>query len=704
MRYPIFRRLSFLVGTGMAVSCGGEESPPARVANQLTLVSGDGQTARVGELLPAPIVFRAGDAQGPLSGVRLTFTVEQAGGGFVGVGTDTTKADGTVQTTWALGGKLGTQALTAQLTTVQGVAPVEAHASATVGPVGLLVPLTDAAQFVVVGRSVPSPPAVKVTDAFGNLIANELVTFVDASGRTIITGGAQTSDANGRAAVGGWKLPNAAGLYVLTPQTVNGTHTSFTATGIPAAVRVAAGAAQTANAGTLVASRPAIVAVDDGNLPLANVSVTFTVTTGGGRLLGNAQKTDATGAATVGGWILGLAPGPNRLKAETPGVAPITFDATGVVAVPVAVAAIVPVAVSGFLGNYTAKRPAVRVTDAAGNPVAGAAVTFSGDGTLTGPTTSTDFTGEAVLGAWRLGAAAASQTVGARVGALPVVTFTATATAPPPSAFTIDVRYPSNQPTAAQRAAFDAAATRWQGIVLGDLSDEAFTLDVDDDFCGPRLDETIDDVVIFASLERIDGPGGVLGSAGPCFIRDDNGLTVMGRMRFDTDDLASLESSGLLNTVILHEMGHVLGIGSLWDLEGIDLLRQAGTADPFFVGGTATAAFLAAVPAFTGSIVPVEGSGGSGTRDSHWRETVLRNELMTGFVNQGANPLSAITIGSLRDEGYLVNDAVADDFSFLSAVRAASGEPAYQLREVPLLGPIKTLNRFGRVVRVLRRS
>ncbi|HSP12855.1 MAG TPA: hypothetical protein VLO29_10035, partial [Salegentibacter sp.] len=37
---------------------------------------------------------------------------------------------------------------------------------------------------------------------------------------------------------------------------------------------------------------------------------------------------------------------------------------------------------------------------------------------------------------------------------------------------------------------------------------------------------------------------------------------------------------------------------------------------------------------------------------SHWRESVLDNELLTGFINLGENPLSRITAGSMRDLGY----------------------------------------------------
>ena len=53
---------------------------------------------------------------------------------------------------------------------------------------------------------------------------------------------------------------------------------------------------------------------------------------------------------------------------------------------------------------------------------------------------------------------------------------------------------------------------------------------------------------------------------------------------------------------------------------------------------------------------------GPGTADSHWRETIFGNELMTGYLNSGTNPLSAVTVGSLADLGYGVDLAAADTF------------------------------------------
>jgi len=65
---------------------------------------------------------------------------------------------------------------------------------------------------------------------------------------------------------------------------------------------------------------------------------------------------------------------------------------------------------------------------------------------------------------------------------------------------------------------------------------------------------------------------------------------------------------------------------------------------------------------YTGTPVPVEATGGAGTRDVHWRETVFDHELMTGWVDANSNPLSATTIGSLQDLGYGVDVSRADLF------------------------------------------
>ena len=204
--------------------------------------------------------------------------------------------------------------------------------------------------------------------------------------------------------------------------------------------------------------------------------------------------------------------------------------------------------------------------------------------------------------------------------------------------------------TPEQEQVFEEAAARWERIIIKDLP--SFTGTIPSTFLGfpPAIDGTADDIVIEVALAPIDGPGGVLGSAGPRYVRLPEYLTLTGVMFFDVADLDFLDDIGLFEEVIIHEMGHVLGVGTLWDFPSfLRDLRRDETTNPWFAGKQANVFWNAEGGTY---MLPVENSGGPGTRLSHWRESVLRNELMTGYLNLGENPLSRITAGSMRDLGY----------------------------------------------------
>ncbi|WP_198000954.1 Calx-beta domain-containing protein [Gimesia fumaroli] len=219
----------------------------------------------------------------------------------------------------------------------------------------------------------------------------------------------------------------------------------------------------------------------------------------------------------------------------------------------------------------------------------------------------------------------------------------------PLSEYSIDVVFTDSSLTASQRAIFQQAAARWSEIILGDVPDVMVA--------GFGL---VDDLVIEASAPFIDGVGGILGSAGPRTVRNGSFIPASGVMRFDSADIAALEASGQLVDVILHEMGHVIGIGTIW--QSLGLVIDLGTTDPRFVGPEAIAQYNALLGRSVVD-VPVANTGGGGTFGSHWRESDLDNELMTGYLNSGvANPISTITIGSLADLGYVVNLNAADNY------------------------------------------
>lgn len=206
-------------------------------------------------------------------------------------------------------------------------------------------------------------------------------------------------------------------------------------------------------------------------------------------------------------------------------------------------------------------------------------------------------------------------------------------------------------PTERQVEVFEAAAARWEEIIIKD--EPSVEGPIPSAFFGfPNIDGTIDDLVIEVALAPIDGPGGILGSAGPRFVRTSNFLSLTGVMFFDVADLDFLEQIDLFEEVIVHEMGHVLGVGTLWNTVpfGFDRTLSEGPAsNPYFTGRKANVHWNAEGGLYE---LPIENMGGPGTAGGHWRESALNNELMTGFLNFGENPLSRITAGSMKDLGY----------------------------------------------------
>lgn len=257
--------------------------------------------------------------------------------------------------------------------------------------------------------------------------------------------------------------------------------------------------------------------------------------------------------------------------------------------------------------------------------------------------------------------------------------------------FEITVR-PSPSMTASQQSAFSWATSYWEAMIRTGLPDLSLTVGVDECVEGaPAFAGTVDDVLIEAIVTPIDGPGGVLGSAGPCIVRATSGLPAYGVMMFDAADVAELESSGLFNTVVTHEMGHVLGFGSGPNWES--LVTGAGSADPRFTGTVARAEWSA----LGGSgNVPVENEGGPGTANSHWRESVFGNEIMTGYLNPGTNPFSRVTAGALSDMGYGVDLDKAWGYTIAGLIERAALRAMSRATPLPDIGDMELLAPIGR--------
>ena len=213
--------------------------------------------------------------------------------------------------------------------------------------------------------------------------------------------------------------------------------------------------------------------------------------------------------------------------------------------------------------------------------------------------------------------------------------------------------------TDSQKDVFQYVARRWMSVITEDLPDYEFTQGWSGQ-CGDQSyeipsGERIDDLRIYVTT--FDGGGTVFGWGAPQLLRETTYLPVLGCMAFD------LERANLLITG-LHEAGHVLGFGPIWDHLGF---LQDPSGDAHFNGPLAIAAFNDAGGwDYTGAKVPVQEMDGA-----HWRQSVFAGEFVYELMQPGGGvALSAITVQSLADLGYGVDVTQADGYTLPGAASA----------------------------------
>ena len=242
------------------------------------------------------------------------------------------------------------------------------------------------------------------------------------------------------------------------------------------------------------------------------------------------------------------------------------------------------------------------------------------------------------------------------------------------TSFDIDLRYLGTPPSAAQKNTIRAAADIWESAITAGLPFAGVTNSSLKCAAGDpsTFGESIDDLRIDVRLERIDGAGGVLGRAGPCVLRR-GGLPMIGEVHLDTADLAVFGST-FVRTLMVHEIAHVLGFGSIspWRSRLRNRVSQFSfnPPDTHFAGTAAVAAFdeLLGDATYSGGKVPVENDVATygGSVNGHWRESVFDTELMTPSMDVGGNPLSKVTIAALADIGYSVDYTQAESYTLPS--------------------------------------
>lgn len=277
---------------------------------------------------------------------------------------------------------------------------------------------------------------------------------------------------------------------------------------------------------------------------------------------------------------------------------------------------------------------------------------------------------------------------------------------PADATFDIRIRYWGTSPRPNQQAIIERAAERWESLLQSGLPSAVVSGDAG---CGPgspSMQEEVDDIVVYVRVLNLPA----LAESGPCRLREGSLLPITGTVWLDGPTRIAGMSDAAFEALIMHELAHALGFGTLWDDRG--LLRQSavgGGTDPHFIGSRAVAAFDAIGGAgYPGARVPLERFGGPGTADSHWRSGVFGDaELMSPVIVSGSNPLSSVTAAAMADLGYDVDVARADDYALpgasASRVVMQSGE-ALELTERAPRWPFTVTDRSGRLVRRIARQ
>jgi hypothetical protein len=194
---------------------------------------------------------------------------------------------------------------------------------------------------------------------------------------------------------------------------------------------------------------------------------------------------------------------------------------------------------------------------------------------------------------------------------------------------------------------FISAAKRWEQIIISDIDDVPVS-EIDDEPTGaPGCSYptgSIDDIYLCVSYKQL--PKGIIGQGGYNYIRNTNQLPILGYVQLDPDEIERERSGGYLNDLILHEIGHAIGLGTTrGNCPATNTLSKANL-EYQRISNCSTP-------------IPMDRPPSCG----HYSEACLGTELMTPSVMPGDSPISRITIGWLDDLGYDVNYTRADPFT-----------------------------------------
>ena len=306
-----------------------QSSSPTPMPTALAVILDDDQSGLTGEGLPNPFVVEVRDQNGaPVGGVPVTFAVN-SGDGMLSDTTVTTDAYGQAESTLILGSTPGTNTVEASVEGISQMVVFNAEASLPLPMPTALSIISGDNQSVLTGEALADPFVVEVRDQNGDPMEGVTVTFIVSAGGGSLSDTSVDTDANGLAqstlTLGSEPGTNTveASVEEITETVTFNAEASFPLP-MPTALSIISGDNQNDLPGETLAD-PFVVEVRDQNGdPLEGVTVTFTVSAGGGSLSDTSVDTDANGLAQTA-LTLGNDPGTNAVEAS---VEEITETAT----------------------------------------------------------------------------------------------------------------------------------------------------------------------------------------------------------------------------------------------------------------------------------------------------------------------------------------------------------------------------------------
>ena len=207
--------------------------------------------------------------------------------------------------------------------------------------------------------------------------------------------------------------------------------------------------------------------------------------------------------------------------------------------------------------------------------------------------------------------------------------------------------------------AVEAAADTWEDAISRSTFEEGHTLEIT--VAGTELEKK--------NVPGLENPRPSLAQAGPI---SDSLKSDANNKNLPTEGISIVNTSAetlqlfeddpdLLVGTMTHELGHVMGIGTLWEQN--DLIDPiTGTYHSDTIAGEAFQRIYNTDVDIPLSQIDTNGNGEKVF--GHWDERSFGNELMSPQAEDSgiSKPLSEITLGSLEDIGWNVFDGAAELF------------------------------------------